>query len=102
MLYFAQKLLDEINSYYGTIASIYQADAGLLSQELDHLLIATLHDLAHLQRPYVIIVKEPEIDPLRWCHAIGRASERLYIAESESDNEKDRQNLTGVEEESLS
>ncbi|MEA1918329.1 MAG: hypothetical protein U9N52_00705 [Campylobacterota bacterium] len=84
---FALKLLDEINSFYGTIAHIYHADEGLLNQDLEKILIATHHELSHLQRENVIVIRDKHSDEKQICHAIGRASKRLFIISSDLKDE---------------
>ena len=82
---FAQKLTDEINGYYDTVSAVYQSDGGLLEQQLDHILIALAGSISHLQRPYVIVVKDNQVSHLHFCHALGRASQALYIIEDEKE-----------------
>jgi hypothetical protein len=89
---FAQKLIEEINGFYDTVAAVYQSDDGLLGQQLDHILIALAGSLSHLQRQYVIVVKNHQVSPLHFCHALGRASQSLYIIEDE-DNEKAQEDI---------
>ncbi len=81
---FALKLLDEINSYYGTIAELYQAHEGLLALKPDRVMIATILDIAHLQRPVVLLIHDETCDHEHFCHAITRASKQLYLIQSES------------------
>lgn len=76
---FAQKLLDELNAYYGTIAAIYQADEGLLNQEMEQMLIVTMEQTAHLQRQHVIVIDDGTGERRHLCHALARASESLSI-----------------------
>ncbi|MBN2895548.1 MAG: hypothetical protein JXK05_06625 [Campylobacterales bacterium] len=93
---FALKLLDEINSYYGTISSLYQAHEGLLVQELDRILIATVSEIAHLQRPVVVLVCEGTYDQERFCHALTRASKEIYLIQNRDTHEEDSQNSSRV------
>ena len=79
---FALKILDEINSYYGKIAILFKSDEGLLNQELEHIMIASIDELSHLQREHVIVVKDENTNETHLCHAIGRAAKSLYLISS--------------------
>ncbi len=92
---FAQKLLDEISGFYGNIATIYNADEGLLYQEMDQLIIAPINTLSHLQRRRVIVIDDGETDRLYFCHALGRAAHSLYIIKDE--NAESHKESGGVE-----
>jgi hypothetical protein len=83
---FAIKLIDEINSFYGDISFLYKADENLLNQDFGKILIATINELAHLQREYVILVKSDESESKYISHAIGRAAKSLHIINSEEDS----------------
>ncbi|MEA3523628.1 MAG: hypothetical protein U9R50_11740, partial [Campylobacterota bacterium] len=82
------KLLDEINSYYGNIAFIYQADEGLLKQDFSQVLIATVNELSHLQREHVIVVKDAHSNETHISHAMARASKSLYVISSDLEDKE--------------